>query len=98
MTTTPDRLADLGKLIASHIPGLIDEARDQLNESINATMEDAQAKEDGKAILSIAITAKWDLNGNAVVVSMPVNVRRKFESVGRLDDPNQPALPGVSEA
>ena len=92
MTTTPDRLADLGKLIAAHIPGLIDEARDQLNESINATVEDSQAKEDGKAILSINISVKWDLNGNSVVVSMPVNVRRKFESVGRLEDPQQPSL------
>lgn len=92
MSTTPDRLADLGKLIAAHIPGLIDEARDQLNESINATVEDSQAKEDGKAILSINISVKWDLNGNSVVVSMPVNVRRKFESVGRLEDPQQPSL------
>lgn len=97
MTTTPDRLADLAALIATRVPVLIEEARDQINECINATMEDAQAKEDGKAILSIAITAKWDLNGNAVVVSMPVNVRRKFESVGRLDDPSQPALPIVAE-
>ena len=92
MSTTPDRLAELANLIAARVPVLIDEARDQINECINATMEDAQTKEDGKAILSIAITAKWDLHGNAVVVSMPVNVRRKFESVGRLDDPNQPAL------
>lgn len=90
--TTPDRLAELGKLIAAHIPGLIDEARDQLNESINATVEDSQQREDGKAILALTVSVKWDLNGNAVVVSMPVNVRRKFESVGRLDDPSQPAL------
>ena len=90
--TTPDRLADLASLIAARVPVLIEEARDQINECINATLEEAQAKEDGNAILSIAITARWDLNGNAVVVSMPVNVRRKFECVGRLDDPQQPSL------
>lgn len=88
-----DRIAELAALIAGRIPGLIEEARDQINESINATMEDAQERENGKAILSLAITAKWDLDGDSVVISMPVAVRRKFESVGRLTDPNQESLP-----
>jgi hypothetical protein len=91
-----DRIAELAALIAGRIPGLIEEARDQINESINATMEDAQERENGKAILSLAITAKWDLDGDAVVISMPVSVRRKFESVGRLNDPNQENLPFVT--
>jgi hypothetical protein len=86
----------LAALIAGRIPGLIEEARDQINESINATMEDAQERENGKAILSLAITAKWDLDGNSVVISMPVSVRRKFESVGKLEDPNQESLPFVT--
>jgi hypothetical protein len=88
-----DRIAELAALIAGRIPGLIEEARDQINESINATMEDAQERENGKAILSLAITAKWDLDGNSVVISMPVSVRRKFEVVGKLEDPNQENLP-----
>ncbi len=91
-----DRIAELAALIAGRIPGLIEEARDQINESINATMEDAQERENGKAILSLAITAKWDLDGNSVVISMPVSVRRKFESVGKLEDPNQENLPFVT--
>lgn len=91
-----DRIAELAALIAGRIPGLIEEARDQINESINATMEDAQERENGKAILSLAITAKWDLDGNSVVISMPVSVRRKFESVGKLEDPNQESLPFVT--
>jgi hypothetical protein len=88
-----DRIAELAALIAGRIPGLIEDARDQINESINATMEDAQERENGKAILSLAITAKWDLDGNSVVISMPVSVRRKFEVVGKLEDPNQENLP-----
>lgn len=88
-----DRIAELAALIAGRIPGLIDEARDQINEAINAAMEDAQERENGKAILSLAITAKWDLDGDAVVISMPVAVRRKFEVVGKLEDPNQEDLP-----
>jgi hypothetical protein len=88
-----DRIAELAALIAGRIPGLIEEARDQINEAINAAMEDAQEKENGKAVLSLAITAKWDLDGNAVVISMPVAVRRKFEVIAALDDPNQQSLP-----
>ena len=88
-----DRIAELAALIAGRIPGLIEEARDQINEAINAAMEDAQERENGKAILSLAITAKWDLDGNAVVISMPVAVRRKFEVIAALDDPNQQSLP-----
>ena len=87
-----DRIAELAALIAGRIPGLIDEARDQINEAINAAMEDAQERENGKAILSLAITAKWGLDGNAVVISMPVAVRRKFEVVAALEDPNQGKL------
>ena len=53
----------------------------------------ALEKEEGKAVLSLAITAKWDLDGSAVVVSMPVNVRRKYEVTALMDDPQQPTLP-----
>ena len=88
-----DRIAELAALIAGKIPGLIDEARDQINEAINAALEDAQERENGKAILSLAINAKWDLDGDSVVISMPVAVRRKFEVVGKLEDPNQEDLP-----
>jgi hypothetical protein len=87
-----DRISELAGLIAAQVPGLIDEARDQINEAINAAMEDAQEKENGKAILSLAITAKWDLDGNNVTISMPVAVRRKFEVVAALEDPNQGKL------
>lgn len=90
-----DRIQSLSAFIAARVPALLEEAREQINESINALMEEAQEREDGKAILSLSITAKWDLDGDSVVVSMPVAVKRKFESVGKLDDPNQPTLPGV---
>ncbi len=46
-----DRIAELAALIADRIPALIEEARDQINEAINAAMEDAQERENGKAIL-----------------------------------------------
>jgi len=88
-----DRIAELAALIAGRIPGLIEEARDQINESINATMEDAQERENGKAILSLAITAKWNLDTNTVEVSMPVTVKRKFTRTVNLPDHNQENLP-----
>lgn len=75
-----DRILQLRDAIASKLPQLFDEARDQINDSINALMEDAQERDDGKAVLSLSITAKWDCDGGTVVVSMPVNVRRKYEA------------------
>jgi hypothetical protein len=88
-----DRIDELKRVICAQVPILIDEARDNITEAITATMEEAQEKEEGKAVLSLAITAKWDLDGSSVVVSMPVNVRRKFTVTASMDDPNQPALP-----
>lgn len=90
-----DRIDELSRIICDKVPVLIDKARDQINEAITAAMEDAQEREDGKAILSLSISVKWDLNGTAVVVSMPVNVRRKFEECDNMDDPDQPKLPGI---
>lgn len=87
-----DRIAELAALIAGRIPGLIEEARDQINEAITAAVEEAQEGE-GKATLTLNIGAKWDLDGNTVTVSLPVAVKRRFESVARLEDPNQPSLP-----
>ena len=95
-TNTPtavDRIDELKRLICAQVPVLIDEARDNITEAITAIMEEVQEKEDGKAVLSLAITAKWDLDGSAVVVSMPVNVRRKYEVTALMEDPNQPKLP-----
>ena len=87
-----DRIDALAAVIASRIPPLIAEARETILESINAAMEEAQ-EQDKEATLSLSISVKWPLNGTAVVVSMPVNVRRRYEQSANLDDPNQPQLP-----
>jgi hypothetical protein len=97
-TKAVDRIDELKRLICEQVPVLIDEARDNITEAITASMEEAQEKEEGKAILSLAITAKWDLDGCAVVVSMPVNVRRKYEVTAMMDDPSQPPLPFGEDA
>jgi len=68
---------------------------EKINAAINAIVEQAQETEDSKSILTIGITAKWDLDGQSVVVSMPVNVRHKFSRTATMDDPNQPKLPLV---
>lgn len=90
-----DRIQELAEFIQSRVPTLFDEARDQINEAINATVEDAQ-DEQKDAILGLSISVKWNLDGNTVVVGMPVNVRRKFEAVGKLED-RQEKLPGMEE-
>ncbi len=92
-TPNPDRIAEFSRIICAEVPILIEEARDQINAAINAIVEQAQETEDSKSILTIGITAKWDLDGQSVVVSMPVNVRHKFSRTATMDDPNQPKLP-----
>lgn len=90
-----DRIQELAGFIQSRIPALFDEARQQITDAIHATVEDAQ-EEQKDAILGLSISVKWNLDGNTVVVGMPVNVRRKFEQVGKLED-RQEKLPGMEE-
>ena len=92
---SPDRIAELSRIICAEVPALIEEARDSINASINAIMEQAQETEDAKAVLTLSISVKWDLDGQNVVVAMPVNVRHKFSRTATMDDPSQPTLPGV---
>lgn len=86
-----DRLSELGRIVADRVPALIEEARDNLLESIDALVEDAQ-EQDKEATLRLTITVTWPLNGTAVNVSMPVSVRRKYEAMASLDDAAQPGL------
>jgi hypothetical protein len=88
-----DRISELSRIICAEVPALIEDARDQINASIDAIMEQAQETEDAKAVLTLSISAKWDLDGQSVVVSMPVNVRHKFSRTASMDDPQQPSLP-----
>lgn len=83
-----DRIDDLAALVASQVQPLICEARDQINEAINAALEEAQ-EGDGKSTLSLSISVKWDLDSNTVTVSLPVAVKRRFEVIGKLEDKNQ---------
>lgn len=74
------------------------EMRDQINEAINACVEDAQdeadkTKEGKHAILSIPVAIKWDLDTRAVNVSLSVAIKRKATADIVIEDPNQPTLP-----
>ena len=87
-----DRIDTLAELAAIQVRALILEARDSINESINAAIEEAQESEDGKATLRLAPSIVWDLDGSAVSVKLSVTTRRKFEAVASLDDPAQEKL------
>ena len=91
-----DRIGELRDFISDNLAAVIDEARDQINEAITACVEDAQ-EQDKEAILSLSLGVKWNLDGNTVVLSLPVSVRRRFEAVGKLEDHAQPALPHMEE-
>ena len=96
-TPTPSRIDDLAAKVAVSIPGLFAEAADQITECINSVMETAQDNDGAKAILTLPISVKWDLDGTAVIVSLGVNVKRKYEQIKNLDDPDQPKLGLVEE-
>ena len=97
MKPSPNRIDDLAALVAEQMPGIFADANDQITDAITAAMEDAKdaadAGQDKKAMLALSISVKWDLDGRSVVVSLPVSVRRRYEKVCQLDDPNQPKLP-----
>lgn len=90
--TNPDRLAELATLVAARIPSLIDEARDQINEAITVAVEDAQM-DDKEAVISLPIAIKWNLDKSAIITALGVTVKRRFERVDKLEDPNQENLP-----
>lgn len=83
-----DRINELAALVASQVEPLIAEASNQINEALDAAVEEAQEGE-GKATLSLSISVKWDLDSNTVTVALPVAVKRRFEAVARLEDKNQ---------
>lgn len=92
-TSSVDRIAQLAGVVSQAVPGLFAENKDHITEAINAIIEESHETEDGKAILSLSISIKWDLNGPNIVLKLPVTVKRTAETTVQLDDPNQPTLP-----
>lgn len=96
MSEEINRIEELAALIQAEVPRLIGEATDAINESINVALEEAQeAESDAPSKLRLAITATWNLDTNAVEVSMPVAVKRKFTRTAKLPDHNQENLPFI---
>ncbi|MFM7103257.1 MAG: hypothetical protein ACKO3N_19070 [Verrucomicrobiota bacterium] len=98
MSEDVNRLEQLAQFIAGKIPALIGEATDQINAAIDAAVEAAnEGEQEKEAVLSLPIAVKWNLDTNSVEIGIAVSVKRKFESVGQLPDPNQPELPMVDK-
>jgi hypothetical protein len=88
------KLAQIGQFVIARIPWLLAEAEDQIQAAIDAAVEAANEADEPKAVvLTLPINVKWNLDTNSVEVAIAVAVKRKFESVGKLEDPNQPTLP-----
>ncbi len=90
-----DSIADAaGREVSKLILGM----RDEINEAINACVENAQDEADRttdakRAVLTLPVSIKWDLDTRAVQVSLAVAVRHKATADIVLDDPSQPNLP-----
>jgi hypothetical protein len=90
-----DSIADAaGKEVSNLIIGM----RDKINEAITACVDNAQDEAERttdakRAVLTLPVSIKWDLDTRAVQVSLAVAVRHKVTADIVLDDPAQPNLP-----
>lgn len=92
-----DLLDQIAVAAGKQVEVLILDMRDQINEAITACVEDAQdaaeKTEAGKrAVLTLPVSIKWDLDTRAVEVSLAVSIKRKATADIVLDDPAQPGL------
>lgn len=93
-----DILDQIANAAGQQVTKLFLDMRDQINEAINACVEDAQdeanqSKEGKHAVLSIPVAIKWDLDTRAVQVALSVAIKRKATADIVIDDPNQAKLP-----
>lgn len=93
-----DLLDSIADAAGKEVTKLIVELRDEINEAINACVENAQDEAqrttDAKhAVLTLPVSIKWDLDTRAVQVSLAVAIKRKATADIVIDDPNQANLP-----
>ena len=95
MSDEPNRIEDVSNAVADKIKPLFGEATDAINEAITAIMEEAAEKREAgvefKPKLKLSIGVTWALDEQSVDVTMPVNVKRKFQRKVELPEiPGQP--------
>ena len=101
--STPENVAkslldQIAVAAGKRVEELILDLREQINEAITATIEDAvdeghKTKEGKRAVLTIPASIKWDLDTRAVQVSLAVAIKHKASKDIVFDDPNQKNLP-----
>lgn len=88
------RLDQVSEYVTKQLPILIREATPQIEEAISVTVDSAN-EADKEAVLKLPVSITWNLDTNAVEVSLGVSVKHKFSAAGRLDDPKQGKLAGM---
>lgn len=93
-----DLLDSIADAAGREVTNLILGMRDEINEAINACVENAQDEADRTtdakhAVLTLPVSIKWDLDTRAVQMSLAVSIKRKATADIVLDDPAQQALP-----
>ena len=89
-----DSIADAaGREVTKLILGMRDEINDAINACVENAQDEAERATDAKhAVLTLPVSIKWDLDTRAVQVSLAVAVRHKATADIVLDDPAQQAL------
>jgi hypothetical protein len=92
-----NRIQQIADEVGKLAPSLIMDLEDRINDAATAALESArEARDDGqekKAVVSIGLTIKWDLDALEVDLSASVSARTKATAKFDLEDPNQTTLP-----
>lgn len=87
-----DRIQQLADRARDHIPKLLLDMRDRIENAITDAL-DAAREDDTKATLRIPVTITWDLDSVEARFAATVSTRFKSEVTVQLDDPGQAKLP-----
>jgi hypothetical protein len=88
------RISQLAELVKEQVPGLFDEAHDEIERAITVAAEEAKADEkDPPKGIALTIKVRWDFGSNTVDVTLPVPSKITFRKTEQLEDDSQPKLP-----
>lgn len=89
-----ERLAQIASEAAKKLPELMSERESDILSDFHAAVQDAHDDEDAKMPkLKLGFKLEYDLQTNALGLSLQWTVSRKTSDVVLLEDPNQQQLP-----
>ena len=88
-----DLIEQVAEEVRKRAPIAICDLRDNIQEAINAILEDNQGSDEPKpTIVSIPIGVKWNVDEGSVEITTSVSVKHRVKDLIKLEDPNQMPL------